>query len=89
VGHPTGSGIGKTHGTVSTYSIGCRCVDCKAAKRLWSRQNTAQQVAKKQRTLAAVWVRENMPHRWMLLRLQAEEEIEAKSAAAAVVERPQ
>lgn len=81
VGVKTGGRNGvRTHGTVSTYSWGCRCVDCRAAKRLFARNNKGQLVAKRQRELAARYVRENLPHTWARLRIEAEEEVDARAS---------
>ena len=80
VGRPTGSGVGRTHGTVSTYQAGCRCVDCRAAKRLYARHDIHQKVSNRRRDLAVKYVRENLPHTWLRLRLQAEEELTGGAA---------
>ena len=57
----------RTHGSIGTYSVGCRCGVCREAKRLYSKTNPRQAAWTLAHNRASAWMRANAPEAYQQL----------------------
>lgn len=73
----------RTHGRLATYALGCRCDECRTAKREYARTNLRHRAHQRARQRAATWVRANHPEVYQAFVAVAIEELKAERRAAA------